>query len=58
MRAPERQIAMLARRRGWAEEETLDPDIIEKLYRDLVDHFVAREMDRGRNTERRQPPRG
>lgn len=57
VRAPERQRAMFAERRGWAEEEDLDPDVIEKLYRDLIDYFVAREMDRWRSTERRRSPR-
>ena len=45
VRAPERQRAMLARRRGWAEEENLDPDFVERLYRNIVSHFVGREMD-------------
>ncbi len=45
VRAPERQRAMLARRREWAEEEGLDPDFVEGLYRNIVSHFVAREID-------------
>ncbi len=45
VRAPERQKAMLARRRGWAEEEGLDPDFAESLYRNIVSHFVGRETD-------------
>jgi len=45
VRAPGRQRAMLARRREWAEEEGLDPDFVEALYRDIVSHFVGREMD-------------
>ncbi len=36
---------MLARRRGWAEEEGLDPDFAESLYRNIVSHFVGRETD-------------
>ena len=48
VRAPERQKAMLARRRGWAEEEGLDPNFAEELYRRIVSHFVGREMDRWR----------
>ena len=47
-RAPERQKAMLARRRGWAEEEDLDPNFVEELYGRIVSHFVAREMERWR----------
>ena len=45
VRAPERQRAMLARRREWAEEEGLDPDFVEGLYDSIVSHFVGREMD-------------
>jgi isochorismate pyruvate lyase len=45
VRAPERQKTMLARRREWAEEEGLDPDFVEGLYRNIVSHFVGREMD-------------
>ncbi|WP_053213967.1 isochorismate lyase [Pseudomonas sp. Q12-87] len=44
VRAPERFNAMLATRREWAEAEGLDPDAIEKMYRDLVTHFIAEEM--------------
>ena len=34
VRAPERQKTILARRREWAEEEGLDPDFVERLYRE------------------------
>ncbi|MBZ5625051.1 MAG: isochorismate lyase [Acidobacteriia bacterium] len=46
--APERQAAMLQVRRGWAQREKLDPDFIEKLYRDVVAYFIARERERWR----------
>ena len=46
VQAPERQKAMLARRRSWAEEEGLDPGFVEGLYEYIVAHFVSREMDR------------
>lgn len=46
VRAPERQKAMLARRREWAEKEGLDPDFVEGLYERIVSHFIAREMER------------
>lgn len=46
VRAPERQRAMLGERRRWAAEEGLDPETISKLFRDLIDYFVAREMER------------
>ncbi|BAO59712.1 isochorismate lyase [Pseudomonas protegens] len=44
VRADERFKAMLATRREWAQAEGLDPDAIEKLYADLVQHFIAQEM--------------
>jgi len=44
VRAPERFKAMLATRREWAQAEGLDPDAIEKMYSDLVTHFIAEEM--------------
>jgi isochorismate pyruvate lyase len=43
--APERLAAMIAQRREWAGREGLDPDFIEKLYRDLVTYFIARELE-------------
>ena len=50
VRAPERQRKMLEERRQWAIEESLDPDVIEKLYKDLVSYFVNREMEDWENT--------
>lgn len=44
VKSPERVEAMLRHRRAWAEEAGLDPDVIEKLYRDLVSHFIQKEM--------------
>src|SRR4051794_14669374 len=46
--APERQESMLRDRRAWAEEADLDPDLIEKLYRDLVAYFIVREREHWR----------
>jgi isochorismate pyruvate lyase len=43
--APERQSAMLRSRRAWAAEADLDPDVIEKIYRDLVAYFIVRETE-------------
>lgn len=51
VRAPERQAAMLAERRRWAEENGLEPGVIEEVYRTLISHFVDREMQRWRETE-------
>ena len=42
--APERQRQMMAARRLWAETEGVDPDLIESLFRTMVDHFVAAEL--------------
>jgi isochorismate pyruvate lyase len=44
VRAQERFNAMLATRREWAQAEGLSPDAIEKMYSDLVNHFIAEEM--------------
>lgn len=46
VKAPERLTAMLARRRTWAEEEGLCPDVVEKMFRDLVAHFIDKELAR------------
>ncbi len=44
VKAPERFQAMLEQRRIWAEKEGLNPDVIEKLYRDLVNYFIDEEF--------------
>lgn len=44
VKAPERLKSMLQKRRSWAEEECLNPDMVEKLYQDLVDYFIAEEL--------------
>ena len=44
VRAPERFKSMLEQRRTWASSEGLSPDAIEKMYRDLVNHFIKEEM--------------
>ena len=46
VRAPERFDAMLKKRREWALEQGLNPDAIEKMYRDLVNHFIQEEMQK------------
>jgi len=46
VRAPERFEAMLQKRREWASEEGLSSDAIEKMYRDLVNHFINEEMQK------------
>ncbi|HYF62149.1 MAG TPA: chorismate mutase [Herpetosiphonaceae bacterium] len=44
VRAPERYASMLGQRREWAAAAGLDPDVIEQIYRTLVDYFIAREL--------------
>ena len=46
--ALERFAATLSKRREWAVEEGLNADVIEKLYADLVAHFIDEEMQRWR----------
>ena len=38
--------SMLQQRRSWALAVGLNPDAIEKMYRDLVNHFIDEEMVR------------
>ena len=49
--APDRQKAMFAVRREWAEREGLDPELIEDLYRRLVSWFVEHELEHWRNLQ-------
>jgi isochorismate pyruvate lyase len=44
VKAPDRFHAMLQKRREWAEESGLNPDVVEKVYRDLVNYFIDEEM--------------
>ena len=44
VKAPERFKAMLIQRREWAAEYGLSPDAIEKMYDDLVNHFIQEEL--------------
>ncbi|CAN5865787.1 hypothetical protein BH18ACT11_BH18ACT11_26580 [soil metagenome] len=50
VRAPERQRTMLETRRHWAQENGLDPDVIEDHYRTLISYFIDREMHEWRET--------
>lgn len=52
VRAPERFNAMLQQRRLWAQEQGLSPSAIEKLYRDLVNHFIEEEMKMWHSSKR------
>jgi isochorismate pyruvate lyase len=44
VKAPERFQAMLKERRAWAESAGLNPDVIEKMYQDLVNYFINEEL--------------
>jgi isochorismate pyruvate lyase len=44
VRAPARQATVISQRRAWAAEVGIDPDVVEKIYRLLIDHFVAEEL--------------
>ncbi len=44
VKAADRFAAMLQQRREWAVAEGLNPDVIERLYRDLVTHFIEEEL--------------
>jgi len=44
VKAPERFNTMLQQRRQWAEEAGLSPDVIEKVYQDLVNYFIDEEL--------------
>jgi isochorismate pyruvate lyase len=46
VRSPDRFHDMLQQRRKWASESGLNPDVVEKLYRDLVNHFIDEELKR------------
>jgi isochorismate pyruvate lyase len=54
VKAPERFQAMLVQRREWAEAAGLSPDVIEKMYRDLVGYFIAEEMREWKDKKMRQ----
>lgn len=45
VRAVERVRSLLEQRRIWASEEGLDPEVIEKMYRDLLNFFIEEELN-------------
>lgn len=49
VKAPERFKAMLLKRREWASAAGLSPDVIEKMYTDLVNYFIEEEMKHWKN---------
>jgi isochorismate pyruvate lyase len=44
VRAPERVAAMLAQRRAWAVEESLDTAFVERLFQGVVAYFTGQEL--------------
>jgi len=44
VRASDRFQAMLQQRREWAQESGLNPDVVENLYRDLVNYYIEEEL--------------
>lgn len=43
--ASRRKAQVFAQRREWAEEQGLDPDVIEQVYQILVEYFIKKEME-------------
>lgn len=41
--ATDRRAAVIASRRKWAEEASLNPDVIENIYNTLIDYFIDEE---------------
>jgi isochorismate pyruvate lyase len=48
---PGRQAAMYRERRRWAEDVDVDPDVIESIYRELVQYFIVRETEHWKATQ-------
>lgn len=42
--ASKRREEVIQKRREWAEEYGLNPDVFEDIYRKLIKHFIAEEM--------------
>ncbi|NHB59538.1 chorismate mutase [Acinetobacter shaoyimingii] len=44
VQSPQRVEQVIAKVRAQATEARIDPDLIEKLYRDMLQHFIQREL--------------
>lgn len=44
VKAPERFKSMLEKRKDWAAEENLNPEVIANLFKDLVNYFIEEEL--------------
>ena len=51
VRAPNRVRELLAERRRWAQEDGVSAELIDEVFRTVVEHFVGREVDRWRGGE-------
>ncbi|MBD1208161.1 MAG: isochorismate lyase [Ignavibacteria bacterium] len=51
VRAVERVRSLLEQRRAWAEEEGIDPEVVEKMYRDLLSFFIESELNDWKSTK-------
>ncbi len=51
VRAKERFAAMLKQRRIWAQAEGLNPEVIEKIYQDLVTYFIEEELNHWKSNQ-------
>jgi isochorismate pyruvate lyase len=51
VRAVQRVRSLLEQRRVWAAEEGLDPEVIEKMYRDLLSFFIEAEINDWKSTK-------
>ncbi|MDD3765529.1 MAG: chorismate mutase [Nevskiales bacterium] len=45
IRAPQRVEAVIARARALAENAGLDPDVVEPIYRTMIEAFIASELE-------------
>ncbi len=50
VKAADRFATMLNQRRNWAEAAGLNPDVIETMYRDLVNYFIREELQHWTST--------
>lgn len=44
IKAPDRQRVVMESRRAWAGEAGLPPELVEQIFRLMIDHFVAEEL--------------
>ena len=44
VRSPDRFQVMLQQRREWAQESGLNPDVVENIYRNLVNYYIEEEL--------------